>query len=66
VDEPARVTVSGAVNGRYLIADKHPSGTLTLTPDTSIEAIRERQGTEPMGVEQFAETFGELPADDEG
>jgi hypothetical protein len=66
VDEPARVTVSGAVNGRYLITEKHPSGKLTLIPDTSIDAIRERQGTEPMGVAQFAQTFDELPADHEG
>jgi hypothetical protein len=66
VDEPTHVTVSGAVNGRYLVAEKRPGGELTLVPDTSIEAVRERQGTEPMSPEQFAETFGKLPTDDEG
>jgi hypothetical protein len=36
--------------GRYLITEKLSSGELTLIPDTSIDAIRERQGTEPMSA----------------
>jgi hypothetical protein len=66
VTEPAQVTLSGAVSGRYLVTEKRPGGELTLVPDTSIGAIRERQGTEPMSPEEFEATFGDLPTDDEG
>jgi hypothetical protein len=33
---------------------------------TSIEAVRERMGTEPMDPDEFEATFGALPTDDEG
>jgi hypothetical protein len=33
---------------------------------TSIEAVRERMGTEPMDPDEFEVTFGALPTDDEG
>jgi hypothetical protein len=36
------------------------------TSKTSISAIRERTGTEPMSEAEFEVTFGDLPADDEG
>lgn len=49
------VTVTGAVNGRYVIGDRRPDGVLTLEPDTSIEAIRERTGTREPTVEEWAE-----------
>jgi hypothetical protein len=66
VNEPAHVTLSGAVSGRYLVTEERPGGELTLVPDTSISAIRERQGTKPMSADEFDATFGELPTDDEG
>ena len=62
----AHVTLSGARVGKYLIAEESPDGTLTLTPDTSIAAIRRRLGTKPMGSEEFELHFGALPTDDEG
>jgi len=37
-----------------------------LRPDTSVTAIRERLGTEPMSAEQFQTSFGDLPTDAEG
>ncbi len=37
-----------------------------LVPDTDIEAIRKRLGTEPMSAEEFELHFGDLPTDDEG
>ena len=49
------VTVTGAVNGRYVISDSRPDGALTLEPDTSIEAIRERTGTREPTAEEWAE-----------
>lgn len=51
------VTVTGAVNGRYVISDRRPDGALMLEPDTSIEAIRERTGTREPTAEEWAE-FG--------
>lgn len=66
MNEPAHVTLSGAVNGRYVVTEKRPDGELILVPDTSISAIRERQGTKPMSADEFDATFGELPSDDEG
>ena len=50
----------------YVVEDALPDGRLVLRPDTSIDAIRERVGTEPMSPEQFQRTFGKLPTDSEG
>lgn len=60
------MTLSGDVKGRYVVTEKRPDGELTLVPDTSVSAIRERQGTKPMHPEQFEEIFGDLPTDGEG
>ncbi|MEX1141639.1 MAG: hypothetical protein WD993_03155 [Thermoleophilaceae bacterium] len=66
MNDPAHVTLSGALSGRYVVTEQSPDGELTLVPDTSINAIRERQGTQPMSAEQFEATFGDLPTDGEG
>jgi hypothetical protein len=60
------VTLSGDVAGEYVITDQRPGGELTLVPDTSIAAVRQRLGTEPMSAEEFEGHFGDLPTDDEG
>lgn len=60
------MTLSGDLNGRYVVTEKRPDGELTLVPDTSVSAIRERQGTKPMQPDQFEEIFGDLPTDGEG
>jgi hypothetical protein len=60
------VTLSGDINGDYVVKDELPGGELTLVPDTSIDAVRQRLGTEPMSAEEFERHFGELPTDDEG
>ena len=60
------VTVTGAIVGEYIVDEREPGGELRLVPDTSIAAIRERLGTEPMTAEEFEEHFGDLPTDDEG
>jgi hypothetical protein len=49
------VTVTGAVNGRYVISNRRPDGVLTLEPDTSLQAIRERTGTREPTAEEWAE-----------
>jgi len=67
----AHVTISGDVNGRYVVEESRPDGRLVLAPDwpsenTSIDAIRERTGTRAMTPAEFDEHFGQLPTDGEG
>ena len=52
--------------GDYIVAERHPDGTVVLAPDTSIEAIRRRTSTRPMTPEEFTAHFGDLPSDEEG
>lgn len=52
--------------GDYIVAERHPDGSVLLAPDTSIEAIRKRTATQPMSPEQFERHFGQLPSDGEG
>lgn len=66
VAAPAHVTLSGDIEGEYIVEDRRPDGRLSLVPDTSIEAVRQRLGTEPMSSEEFQRQFGDLPVDDEG
>jgi hypothetical protein len=68
--EQAHVELSGDINGRYVVTDRRAGGELTLVPDTSAEAIRERAGLLDATPEQ-AEAFWRenephmLPPDDE-
>jgi hypothetical protein len=66
VSRQAHVTLSGDIVGDYVVEDRRPDGTLMLVPDTSIEAIRKRLGTEQMSTEEFERYFGDLPTDGEG
>jgi hypothetical protein len=50
----------------YVVEETLPDGRLVLRPDTGIEAIRERVGSEAMSPEHFKQTFGDLPNDSEG
>jgi hypothetical protein len=50
----------------YVVDETLQDGRLVLRPDTSVTAIRERLGTEPMSAEQFQTSFGDLPTDAEG
>lgn len=68
--EQAHVELSGDINGRYVVTDRRAGGELTLVPDTSAEAIRERAGLLDPTPKQ-AEAFWRenephmLPPDDE-
>ena len=71
MSEQAHVTLSGDVNGDYLVEESRPDGRLVLVPDwpskgTSADAIGERSGTKPMAPEEFERHFGHLPTDGEG
>lgn len=50
----------------YVVDEALEDGRLLLRPDTSVDALRERLGTEPMSAGQFEDTFGGLPTDAEG
>lgn len=65
-EQLVHVTLSGDINGEYVVKDEGPDGEITLVPDTSITAVRQRLGTEPMSAEEFEQHFGDLPTDDEG
>jgi len=65
-EQLVHVTLSGDINGEYVVKDEGPDGEITLVPDTSIAAVRQRLGTEPMTAEEFEQHFGDLPTDDEG
>jgi hypothetical protein len=66
VSRQAHVTLSGDIVGDYVVEDRRSDGTLMLVPDTGIDAIRKRLGTEPMNAEEFEHYFGDLPTDSEG
>lgn len=65
-EQLVHVTLSGDINGEYIVKYEQPDDELTLVPDTSIAAVRQRLGTEPMSAEEFEQHFGDLPTDDEG
>lgn len=44
IGKQAHVKLSGDINGRYVVTDRRAGGELTLVPDTSAGAIRERAG----------------------
>lgn len=65
------VTLSGDIEGEYVVEDRRPDGRLVLVRDTSIASIRRRQGTRAMTPEESAEFWREhgphmQPPDGEG
>jgi hypothetical protein len=70
VSKQTHVVLSGDINGRYVVKDRRATGELTLVPDTSAEAIRERAGLLDPTAEQSEAFWREqephmLPPDDE-
>ncbi len=61
VEKTRIVDVSGALTGRYELLEEREDGTVVLSPDTSLVAIRRRLGTEPVSADEFEELFGDLP-----
>jgi hypothetical protein len=67
----AHVEFSDDRAGEYVVAEERADGSLTLVPDTSWKAIRERDGAREASKEEwdsFISEHGEhmLPPDDEG
>lgn len=65
------VTLSGGINGEYIVKDKGPGGEITLVPDTSWKAILARGGSQELTPQQWEDFLAEhgphmLPPDGEG
>ena len=67
VAKHAHVTLSGDINGEYLVEAQRSDGRLVLVPDTSIEAIRKRNDLTPGTLAELEAEYGPVqPADGEG
>lgn len=64
--ESARVTLSGALSGDYVVEDRRPDGRVVLCPDLSVRAMLSRHGERELSPDEFEQQFGELPTDGEG
>ena len=65
------VRLSGDRAGDYVVTDERPDGSLTLVPDTSWKAIKERSGARDATKEEWEKLLGRawldmLPPDGEG
>jgi hypothetical protein len=70
-EQLVHVTLSGDIKGEYVVKDIGPGGELTLVPDTSAAAIRERGGSKRLTPQQWEDFLTEhgphmLPPDGEG
>jgi hypothetical protein len=61
----ARITLTGDLNGEYVVDEVLADGRLVIRPDTSAQAIHRRQGSRPATAAEFEAHFGDLPTDDE-
>jgi hypothetical protein len=64
--EPARVKLSGALSGDYVVEDRRPDGRVVLRPDLSVTAMLSRHGERELTPAEFDQRFGQLPTDGEG
>ncbi len=64
--ELARVTLSGALSGDYVVEDRRPDGRVVLRPDLSITSMLSRHGERDLTPGEFRQQFKELPTDGEG
>jgi len=67
----AHVRLSGDRAGDYVVAEERPDGSITLVPDTSWKAIKERSGARDATKEEWESFLAEhgshmLPPDGEG
>jgi hypothetical protein len=64
--ELARVTLSGALSGDYVVEDRRPDGRVVLRPNLSVRAMLSRHHERELTPEELEQHFGELPPDGEG
>ena len=67
VAEQVHVTLSGDIEGDYLIEEERPDGALLLVPDTSAAALLRRLGHQRATLAEFEVEYGPVqPPDGEG
>jgi hypothetical protein len=64
--ELARVTLSGALSGDYVVEDRRPDGRVVLRPDLSVRAMLSRHDEHELTPNEFDRHFGKLPTDGSG
>lgn len=60
------VTLSGDIEGEYLVEDRQPDGRLSLVPAAPYPATTPKYGGRRATPEEVKYHFGDLPTDDEG
>jgi hypothetical protein len=60
------VTLSGDINGDYVVEDRRPDGSLVLVPDASYPGVVPAFSGRPATSEEFRALLGDLPTDGEG
>jgi hypothetical protein len=70
-EQLVHVTLSGDINGEYVVKDIGPDGEITLVPDTSWKAILARGGGRELTPEEWENFLAEhgphmQPPDGEG
>ncbi len=60
------LTVTGDLSGDYVVDEVLADGRLVIRPDTSADAIRRRQGLQPIRPAEFDNHFGHVSTDNEG
>jgi hypothetical protein len=64
---PRKVTVSGDLEGDYVVREQRDDGTLILKPETAVERARREHGLEPASLAEFEAEYGAVqPPDGEG
>jgi hypothetical protein len=64
---PRKVTVSGDLEGDYVVREQRDDGTLILKPETAVERARGEHGLEPASLAEFEAEYGAVrPPDGEG
>ena len=70
MEQPTHITLSGDIEGAYVVTEKRPGGELVIVPDTSWKAMLERTDARAASPEEFAAFRAEngpfLPSDGEG
>lgn len=60
------VTLSGAIDGEYVVEDARADGRLVLRPAHTVSAILSRHGATALSPDEVEAALGPIPIDDEG
>jgi len=70
MEQPVHITLTGDIEGAYVVTERRPGGELVIPPDTSWKAMLERTGARDATPKELAAFEAEhgpfLPPDGEG